>query len=354
MFDAAGAGAGAAPAVAAAAAALADRPRRPYRSPRRTGEAAGRAVLDARDRFGWGPRKIHAFLLQEADRRGGPPPPGLPCARTVARVLARHGRVAPPAPPAAAQRFERAGPNDLWQLDHKGAVEVARRKVAPQAVVDDHSRYLLAFEPVPDKTMAAAWDVLWRVFGECGMPAQVLCDNAFGTMGTATPVGLSWFDARLIRLGVAPSHGRPYHPQTQGKCERLHGTAAREFIFFNARRDTGEHFLADCRAWRGVYNTLRPHEALGDRPPAERWRPSARARPAELPQPESFYPAGSEVRKVCLEGLVRVDGRRVLVGRGVGGQPVRVQRRGRELAILYCWKEVRTLSHDQLTRDRVL
>src|SRR3954471_7635698 len=49
---------------------LADRSRRPAKSPRRTTEEAERAVLEARDRFGWGPRKLHAWLA----RRGRPAP----------------------------------------------------------------------------------------------------------------------------------------------------------------------------------------------------------------------------------------------------------------------------------------
>src|SRR6185312_875523 len=87
---------------------LADRSRRPAKSPRRTPEEAERAVLEARDRFGWGPRKLHAWLA----RQGRPAPP----TRTVAAILRRHGRVAtapaPPGPPP--QRFERPRPNDLW------------------------------------------------------------------------------------------------------------------------------------------------------------------------------------------------------------------------------------------------
>src|SRR5437762_6721370 len=44
---------------------LADRPRRPARSPARTPEALERLVLEARDRWGWGPRKLHAVLAAE-------------------------------------------------------------------------------------------------------------------------------------------------------------------------------------------------------------------------------------------------------------------------------------------------
>jgi len=341
------------------ATALGDRSRRPACSPGRTADAVEARVLAVRDRRNWGPRKIHAYLRSAATAAaaGQAGPDDLPSVRTVARVLRRHGRVGRPAAPAAdLQRFERAAPNDLWQLDHQGRVEVERRKLHPLAVIDDHSRYLLAYEPLPDKTMARVWDVLWGVFESAGMPRQVLCDNAFGTMGPERPVGLSWFDARLVRCGVAPAHGRPYHPQTQGKVERLHGTAARELLFFDARRDRAEHFTADCARWRVEYNTQRPHEALGDAVPLSRWRPTTadRPRPPRLPEPESYYPAGAELRRACAEGLLRVDGCRVLVGRGVAGQTLRLERHEREVAVYYCWKQVRRLSHEQLTKDKVL
>jgi transposase-like protein len=349
----------AAPAAGAAPlAALRDRPRRPRCSPRRTPGETERAVLAVRDRFNWGPRKIYHYLLQEARRRGEPPP-DLPSVRTLASVLRRNGRVPAPAAPApdpAPLRFERGAPNELWQVDFKGPVEVGRRRLMPLSVEDDHSRYLLAFEPCGDVTMASAWAVLWEVFAGAGLPEGVLCDNAFGTMGTARPAGVSWFDSRLIRLGVRPTHGRPYHPQTQGKVERLHGSAGRELFAFNARRDREGHFRDDCRDWRHVYNTLRPHEALGDEPPASRWAPSPRRRPDHLPEPESFYPAGcgNDLRTVDGSGQISFGGCRILCGRGIAGQRVRVERRDGEVAVFYCWKQFRRLSHDQLLKGKIL
>ena len=229
---------------------LADRSRRPARSPARTAEDLERAVLEARDRWGWGPRKLHALLKAE----GRPAPP----ARTIAAILRRHGRVAARAPAADApppQRFERPEPNQLWQLDFKGPLEVERRRVVPLSVVDDHSRYLLALVPCTDMTYATTEAVLWDLFGDVGMPEQVLCDNSFSARNT--PVGLSAFDAWLIRLGIRPIHGRFYHPQTQGKVERLHGTLQRE-VWPKARRDLLTHFAADLERWRPIYSGTGP------------------------------------------------------------------------------------------------
>ena len=218
-------------------------------------------------------------------------------------------------------------------------------------MIDDHSRYCLAFRPCDDKTMAGAFGILWDVFADAGLPEAVLSDNAFNTPGVAAP-GLSWFDSRLIRLGIRPAHGRPYHPQTQGKCERLHGSAVREFIFFNARRDVRAHFDHDAEHWRAVYNTRRPHEALGDRPPVERWRPSERRRPATLPEPA--YESGQATRKIDSCGEISFRGYRILVGRGLVGEHVRVEEQDAQLRVYYCWKLVRSLSKAQLLRDRLL
>jgi transposase InsO family protein len=322
----------------------ADRPRRPHRSPARTPEVIERAVLEARDRFGWGPRKLHAVLKAE----GLPAPP----ARTVAAILARHGRTAPapaaPGPPP--QRFERSAPNELWQLDFKGPIEVARRKVTPLSVLDDHSRYLPCLRPCTDMTYATVQAALWDLFGDVGLPERLLCDNAFSTAGNSG-VGLTSFEGWLVRLGIRPSHGRPYHPQTQGKVERFHGTLEAE-LWPHVRRDSPEHFAADLEAFRPVYNAIRPHEALGDEPPVTRWRPSPRRRPARVP--EAAYPAGATVRRVGQVGDIRYRVARIMVGRGLAGEPVRVEERDGQVEVFYCDHRVRCLSAAGLRRDTML
>lgn len=326
---------------------MSDRSTRPLRSPARVGDSIERAMLEIRDRHGWGPRKIHAVMRRE---NAAP----LPCLRTVANVLRRRGRVTPvPTNPPAVQRFEREHPNELWQIDHKGPVQVARTTLVPFTVIDDHSRYALAFEPLIDKTMARCWDVLWNIFGDVGLPQAILSDNAFNPPGGCRPsVGLSWFDARCIRLNIKPIHGRPYHPQTQGKVEALHATAVRELINRHARRDHIDHFAADCQAWRQTYNTLRPHEALHDAVPATRWRPSECKRPAKLP--DVHYPHDADLRKVCSEGSIRVHSSRILVGRGIAGDWVRVEQDQTEVRIFYAWKQVRCLRGDELVKGIVL
>ena len=183
------------------------------------------------------------------------------------------------------------------------------------------------------------------------MPQSVLCDNAFGTT-FEVPKTVSWFDAQLIRLGIRPIHGRPYHPQTQGKVERLHGTLERE-VWPHVRRDSLLHFSEDVNHWRTqVYNTIRPHEALGDKPPLSRFCPSPRPRPAEIPEVE--YPSGSITRKVSTSGDIRWRKYRILAGGGLVGQYVRIEERDHEIAVYYAWKQVRGIPHAQLKLGTML
>src|SRR5438876_1170882 len=289
---------------------LDDRSRRPRHLPGRTPDRLEAAVLAVRDQFGWGPRNIVAYL-HNADR---PAPP----VRTAAAVLRRHGRIGPAAAPCAAdRRFERAAPDQLWQVDFEGHIEVGREKVYPPTALDDHSRYLLALGCGTDVTTARAWDVLWGVFAGCGLPEAILCDNAFGSSGP----GVSWFEARPMRPGIRAAHGRPYHPQTRGKVERLHGTLERE-VFPRPGRGDRAAFEAGLERWRReVYNAARPHESLGDLPPVCRWRPSPRRRPETLPAAE--YPPGSVVLRVASVGGVRSGNARVLAGGGLVGEWVR-------------------------------
>ena len=75
--------------------------RRPHSSPRRSAPERERQVLELRQRYGWGARKLQR-LLQESGVRYP--------ATTVHRILKRHGLVNVNAPRPALQRFERPRP----------------------------------------------------------------------------------------------------------------------------------------------------------------------------------------------------------------------------------------------------
>jgi transposase InsO family protein len=321
---------------------LVDRSRRPKTCPRRTPPDVEAEILRVHDEHGWGARKIHARLRDL---------PGLPCWRAVQKVLGRHGRAAGRGPAAPPQRFERSAPNHLWQMDFKGPLFDAGPKLYLFSVLDDHSRYLLASWPCADQTMQTAWGVLWRLFGEAGLPESVLSDNGFGPRG-ASVGGLSWLEARLLRLGVEPIHGRPYHPQTQGKVERWHRTLQQEVL---PRLNPGQGRAALAEAvekWRReVYNTTRPHEALGNEAPASRWYASERPRPARLPAVRQA--AGAETRKVMQRGEISWRGYEVMVGSGLTGEHVGVNEERGAVTVSYGTRVLRRLRPEDLQRGRI-
>jgi hypothetical protein len=237
-------------------------------------------------------------------------------------------------------------------MDYKGPLAGPRSTRYLLTVIDDHSRHLLALRLCPDQTMATAWAALWELLGEVGLPAAILSDNGFAPRGPSTH-GLSWLEARLMRLGIQTPHGRAYHPQTQGKVERLHGTLEAEVLPGLRWDRADQEVVAQLGRWRReVYNPLRPHEALGNAVPASRWYASERPRPARLP--EVAYPDGAETRKVMYKGEISWRGYEMLVGAGLQGERVRVQIRGTEVVLLYGQRELRRVPLADLKKGRTV
>ena len=270
-------------------------------------------ISERKSRPRWGARK----LCKRLEMKGVHPPPE----RTANRILKRAGLVEPKVnTPEEPKRFERPNPNDLWQLDHKKAIHGnwARRTV-PFVVVDDCSRYLLGLRALPDKGLFSTWNAMWNVFGEFGLPRAILSDNDRIFHGV---VGPSQFEARLLRLGIRILHGRVYHPQTQGKVERLNGTLERELLQDGCFRSC-EELQSGFDCFRYDYNFERPHESLEMDVPGSRYQPSKIARPAALPEME--YPSGAVLRNVQKDGWISWKGNRIGVGAGLHGERVEIR-----------------------------
>jgi transposase InsO family protein len=192
--------------------------RRPHSSPRRTPAVLEGQVLELRDRHPvWGGRKI-ARRLQDLGVTGVPSP------STVTEILRRRGRLERPdgaAPPRPWQRFERAAPNDLWQMDFKGHFALDRDRCHTLTVIDDHARYALGLRACGDETDPTVRRQLTTLFRRFGLPAMILADNGspWGCAGAEyTALGV-W----LLRLGIELRHGRKRHPQTQGRMSASTG-----------------------------------------------------------------------------------------------------------------------------------
>jgi len=288
---------------------LLDRSRRPHASPKRVAAVTEAQVLAVRDRHpAWGGRKIARRLRDSGV-------PEVPAASTVTEILRRHDRL------DAAEcerhrpfhRFERAAPNELWQMDFKGHFALERGRCHPLTVLDDHCRYSLGLRACGDEQERTVRTELTALFRRYGLPLMMLADN--GSPYTALGV---W----LMQLGIELRHGRPRHLQTQGKEERFHRTLHREVLQHNHFTD-----LAACQVafeqWRRVYNEERPHEALGLAVPASRYRPSGRSFPDRLPAPD--YAASNEIRRVSPDGYLRFHGRQHKMSQAFAGHQVAVR-----------------------------
>jgi len=297
-------------------AALDDPSRRPAHSPRRTSAEIEQLVCEVRQAHpAWGGRKIKAYLERQGDH-------SVPAASTVTEILRRWDRIDPQEALKHKpwQRFERSAPNELWQMDFKGHFTVADGSVChPLTVLDDHSRFLIGLRACADESRETVETQLVTLFRTYGLPDSMLMDNGspWGTLENA--YRLTALKVWLLRLDVQVHHGRPYHPQTQGKDERLHRTLVQEVLQNQVLSD-----LAACQAhfddWRQVYNGQRPHEALGLRVPADCYQPSPRAFPERLPAIE--YQPDDLVRKVVRPGKIYVGGQPFIVSRALTGQYV--------------------------------
>ncbi|HUN93057.1 MAG TPA: IS481 family transposase [Burkholderiaceae bacterium] len=298
-------------------AALQDRSRRPHVSPGRVSAKVEEQVVALRQAFpAWGPRKLRRLLQCEA----------VPAVSTVAAILRRHGliRADDAQEHRPYTRFEHAQPNDLWQMDFKGHFAIESGRCHSLTVLDDHSRFSVVLAACGDETTGTVKQHLVEAFRRYGLPWRMTMDNG-APWGNDERHGYTPLTVWLMRLGVAVSHSRPYHPQTQGKDERFHRTLKAEVLLGRRFNDLA-HVQQHYDAWRHVYNAVRPHEALDLQVPQQRYRPSARSYPEQLPPLE--YGPGDEVRKVQDGGQLCFRGSNYWVPKALRGQPVALRATG--------------------------
>lgn len=311
---------------------LDERSRRPDCSPNKTPEPIEEAVCEVRNRHpAWGGRKIRGRLqtrAQDGELSFGPEE--VPAASTCQAIIKRRGLVDSESDRhrKAFERFEKDEPNQLWQMDFKGHFPLVGdgRRCHPLTIVDDHSRFAIGLEACPDEQRETVQERLTALFRRYGLPRRILCDNSLPWgVPTAKRAGRPLYtklNAWLFRLGVDVVHGRPYHPETQGKCERFHRSLDEEVLQYGSYQALTE-CQTDFDQWRSTYNLQRPHEALDLEMPSDHYQPSGRPFPSELPK--ISYPAAEHVRTVSAGGQIWFAGNKFYVGEAFDGDPVAVR-----------------------------
>jgi transposase InsO family protein len=292
--------------------ALADLSRRPRTSPAQTSPVMEERILELRRAHpSWGGRKLHHRLRATGLA-------AVPAPSTITAILRRHGLLSPAPPPRDFRRFEHPAPNALWQMDFMGHRPLRTGRVHPLTLLDDHSRFALGVSACANEQHATVKAQLTAVFRRYGLPQVILTDNG-APWATAGMGGLTSLEAWLLRLGVELWHGRPAHPQTQGKVERFHGTLARD-VFAPHPVTTLAEAQNRFDTFRTDYNLERPHEALGFAVPASRYQPSPRLFPESVP-PVAYDPE-DVVRTVSVHGSISWHRRRHFISRGLVGELV--------------------------------
>jgi hypothetical protein len=129
--------------------------------------------------------------------------------------------------------------------------------------------------------------------------------------------GLSRLSVWWIRLGIRPERIRKGTPTQNGAHERMHRTLKAEATRPEATLDAQQRRFTQ---WQHEYNHERPHEALGQTPPAAHYVRSERPWPKRLPPLP--YAADAEVRSVDSSGAINFRNRPITLSTTLTGEIV--------------------------------
>jgi putative transposase len=152
------------------------------------------------------------------------------------------------------------GPNQRWSLDFLSDAFSDGRRFRILAVVDDFTRECLAL--VPDTSLPGLRVVreLDAIMASRGRPVMCVSDNGTELTGMAI---LRWSQQTRVEWHyIAPGK-----PQQNAFIEsfngRLRDELLNEMLFVSLA-----HAREALAIWKDDYNTIRPHSALGNLPPA--------------------------------------------------------------------------------------
>lgn len=317
---------------------LGDRSSRPHGCPHQMSPVVEAMIVEIRRVHPvWGADRIGYQL----ERDGIGPVPGR---TSIYRALVRNGLVVPGQRRrrrADYRRWERARPMELWQIDVVGGFHLADgTELKAVSGIDDSSRFGVSATLVRRATAQPVCEALLAALRRHGVPDQILTDNGKVFTGRFGPAGSSaevLFDRICAENGIRHLLTAPRSPTTTGKVERWHKTMRAEFL---AEHDHQHATIAELQAaldaWVAYYNTERPHQALGMRPPIDRFRLASTAvetvvEPAPVPasaQRSVVQPATPIVRLpgvqrwVDQHGLISLGGFRYRVPIVLAGEPV--------------------------------
>jgi putative transposase len=189
---------------------------------------------------------------------------------TVYRILRKAGLVKSPEwKLLAGKEYHRktTGPHQLWATDASYFRVVGWGYYYLVTVMDDYSRFILAWKLQTDMTADSLIEVVQLAVEASGMTevpvadrTKLLSDNGSGYVSRA-------FRDYLHLVGIHHILASPFHPQTNGKLERYHQSIKQEVNQLPYEMPTTlEQAIAE---FVDYYNYRRYHKALGNVTPAD-------------------------------------------------------------------------------------
>lgn len=150
--------------------------------------------------------------------------------------------------------------NHVWAYDFVQDRTRDGRKFRILTVIDEFTRECLAIKAERRLNSQDVLEVLGELMVERGVPDHIRSDN--GSEFRAIAVR-EW----LARIGAKTLYIEPGSPWENGFNESFNGRLRDECL----KTELFDHLMEAkiiIEAWRRHYNTIRPHTALGYRPPA--------------------------------------------------------------------------------------
>lgn len=219
-----------------------------------------------------GPHSLRTLLAREH--------PAPPSPTTIWRILTRAGCITPEPkkrPKHSYLRFEADLPNECWQADFTHWPLANGKDTNILLWLDDHSRFIISatvHTPVTGNIVLATFRAAYQ---QHGTPQSTLTDNGL-VFTTRHQHGPNGFEIELLDLGVEQKNGKPNHPQTQGKVERLNQTL-KKWLTARSPVATLEELQTQLNNFVDYYNHQRPHRSLAGRTPAEAYTARTKANP---------------------------------------------------------------------------
>ena len=149
--------------------------------------------------------------------------------------------------------------NHIWSIDFVHDKLSSGRPYKMLTVLEEYTREALCVHVRPSMGAAEVLEAIYPLILKHGKPAHIRSDNGREFIATALQ---DW----LSKVGITPLHIYPGSPWENGYNERFNGTLRREVL--NAEWFTSIHQAQTViNTWLKQYNHIRPHQALGMRPP---------------------------------------------------------------------------------------